>query len=105
MDELRALLRRAGNSLDQRVMYLEGGRIRRANWRCGPRTGFWTCENVSPAPRRLKAEARSDMKKRDYQTITGRTLDLGRLGEKERKFLGTVQRKYARGAEWSEFAA
>jgi len=45
------------------------------------------------------------MKKRDYQTITGRTLDLGRLGEKERKFLGTVQRKYARGPEWSEFAA
>jgi hypothetical protein len=45
------------------------------------------------------------MKKRDYQTITGRTLEVGRLSDNERKFLGAVQRKFARGSEWSEFAA
>ena len=45
------------------------------------------------------------MKKRDYQTITGRTLELSGLGDEERKFLGTVQRKYTREPEWSEFAA
>jgi len=45
------------------------------------------------------------MKKRAYQTITGRTFELGGLGEKERKFLGAVRRKFARGPKWSEFAA
>jgi len=45
------------------------------------------------------------MKKRGYPTIAGRTLELGRLGDEERKFLGAVQRKYARGLECSEFAA
>jgi hypothetical protein len=45
------------------------------------------------------------MNKRTYQTITGRTLNLGRLREKERKFLSAVRRKFAGGPEWSEFAA
>lgn len=45
------------------------------------------------------------MKKRTYQTITGRTLNLARLGDKERKFLGAVRRKFASGPEWSAFAA
>ena len=45
------------------------------------------------------------MKKQGYQTITGRTLQVRGLGEKERKFLATVQRKYTDGPEWSEFAA
>ena len=44
------------------------------------------------------------MKNPDYQTITGRALALSELGEKERKFLGSVQRKYTRRPEWSEFA-
>ena len=34
------------------------------------------------------------MKKRDYQTIIGNTLELSGLGDEERKFLGTVQRNY-----------
>jgi transcriptional regulator with XRE-family HTH domain len=45
------------------------------------------------------------MKKRAYQTITGRMLSLGRLADKERKFLGAVHRKFAKGPEWSVFAA
>ena len=45
------------------------------------------------------------MKQRHYQTISGRTLEVRGLGKNERKFLATVQRKYARRAEWSEFAA
>ena len=45
------------------------------------------------------------MKRREYRTITGRTLELSGLGDKERNFLGIVQRKYAQGLEWSEFAA
>jgi transcriptional regulator with XRE-family HTH domain len=45
------------------------------------------------------------MKKSIYQTITGRMLSLSQLADKERKFLGTVKRKFARGPEWSEFAA
>ncbi len=44
------------------------------------------------------------MKKRGYQTITGRTLELSELGDKERRFLGSVQRKYTRRPEWSEFS-
>ena len=44
------------------------------------------------------------MKRRDYRTITGRTLELSGLGDKERNFLGIVQRKYTQGPEWSEFA-
>lgn len=45
------------------------------------------------------------MKNRTYQTITGRTLDLGGLGEKERTFLAAVQRRYGKEPEWSAFAA
>jgi len=45
------------------------------------------------------------MKKRDYQTITGRTLDLGVLGDGERRFLKKVHRKYGGGPEWSAFAS
>lgn len=45
------------------------------------------------------------MKKRVFETITGRTLDLERLNAKEREFLGVVQAGYAKDPEWSEFAA
>lgn len=45
------------------------------------------------------------MKKRDYQTISGRTLQVRGLSEEERKFLASVQRKYTQGPEWSDFAA
>jgi transcriptional regulator with XRE-family HTH domain len=45
------------------------------------------------------------MKKRTYQTITGRTLGLGELHAKERAFLAAVRRTYGKGPEWSEFAA
>jgi transcriptional regulator with XRE-family HTH domain len=44
------------------------------------------------------------MNKRTYQTITGRKLNLARLRDKERKFLGAVRRKFAGGPEWSAFA-
>jgi hypothetical protein len=45
------------------------------------------------------------MKKRNYQTITGRTLDLGSLDEKEEAFLAAVEQRYGKPSEWSEFAA
>lgn len=45
------------------------------------------------------------MKKRIFQTITGRTLDLGKLDKKEREFLAAVQRRYERRPEWSKFAS
>lgn len=45
------------------------------------------------------------MKKRIFQTITGRTLDLGKLDKKEREFLAVVQRRYERRPEWSKFAS
>jgi transcriptional regulator with XRE-family HTH domain len=45
------------------------------------------------------------MKRRDYQTISGRTLEVRGLGAKERNFLASVQRKYKQGPEWSDFAA
>lgn len=45
------------------------------------------------------------MKRRTYQTITGRTLDLGSLNEKEGDFLSAVERRYGKQLEWSEFAA
>jgi len=45
------------------------------------------------------------MKRRTYQTITGRTLDLGSLNEKEGDFLSAVERRYGKQPEWSEFAA
>jgi len=45
------------------------------------------------------------MKKPNYQTITGRVLDLERLGEKERAFLLSVQRRYEKVPDWSAFAA
>lgn len=44
------------------------------------------------------------MRKQTYRTITGRHLDLAGLGRAERDFLGSVQTKYAAGAEWSAFA-
>jgi transcriptional regulator with XRE-family HTH domain len=45
------------------------------------------------------------MKKRTYQTITGRTLNLGALGKEELAFLASVRRAYSNGPEWSAFAA
>ena len=45
------------------------------------------------------------MKKRTYQTITGRTLELADLSEKERSFLAAVQRRFGKAPEWSEFSA
>ncbi|HVT60532.1 MAG TPA: hypothetical protein VHR45_19320 [Thermoanaerobaculia bacterium] len=45
------------------------------------------------------------MEKHTYQTITGRTLDLGGLHEKERAFLAGVQPRYSEGPEWSAFEA
>jgi len=43
--------------------------------------------------------------KSTYSTITGRRLDLDRLGAGEREFLASVRCRYATGPEWSEFAA
>jgi transcriptional regulator with XRE-family HTH domain len=43
--------------------------------------------------------------KRTYETITGRTLDLGGLGEEGRAFLAAVQQRYGKRPEWSAFAA
>src|SRR2546425_1998673 len=45
------------------------------------------------------------MKKRVFQTITGRALDLERLDAKEREFLAAVQARYEKEAAWSAFAA
>jgi transcriptional regulator with XRE-family HTH domain len=45
------------------------------------------------------------MKSLTYQTITGRTLELGGLRDEERAFLAAVQRTYGKGPEWSAFAA
>src|SRR5438128_12414543 len=45
------------------------------------------------------------MKRRVFQTITGRALDLKRLDGKEREFLAAVQAKYEKGPGWSAFAA
>lgn len=45
------------------------------------------------------------MKRLSYQTITGRILELGDLDESERTFLLSVQRRYEKVPEWSEFAA
>jgi hypothetical protein len=45
------------------------------------------------------------MKKRTYQTITGRNLDLGRLTEKERAFLARIQSNYGKAPEWSAFSS
>jgi transcriptional regulator with XRE-family HTH domain len=45
------------------------------------------------------------MEKRTYQTITGRTLELGGLDRKEAAFLSAVEREYGKQPEWSEFAA
>lgn len=45
------------------------------------------------------------MAKHAYQTITGRTLDLAGLDEKESTFLSAVERKYGEQPEWSEFSA
>ena len=44
-------------------------------------------------------------KKRIFQTIAGRKLDLGKLNEKEVRFLAAVQRRFEKEPEWSEFAA
>src|SRR5437667_10977713 len=45
------------------------------------------------------------MKKRVFQTITGRALDLERLDAKEREFLAAVQAKYEKDPAWSAFAS
>src|SRR5437867_4300426 len=45
------------------------------------------------------------MKKRVFQTITGRALDLERLDAKEREFLAAVQAKYEKNPAWSAFAS
>jgi transcriptional regulator with XRE-family HTH domain len=45
------------------------------------------------------------MRKRTYQTITGRVLALGGLSEKERSFLAAVEDRYSKQPEWSEFSA
>src|SRR2546425_1074157 len=45
------------------------------------------------------------MKKRVFQTITGRALDLERLDAKEREFLAAVQARYEKDPAWSAFAA
>ncbi|MBM3471490.1 MAG: hypothetical protein FJX73_11975 [Armatimonadetes bacterium] len=44
-------------------------------------------------------------KKETFQTITGRTLSLEGLEEREREFLAAVQRMYEEQPEWSEFAS
>ena len=45
------------------------------------------------------------MKRRLFQTITGRALDLERLDANEREFLAAVQRRYKKEPRWSAFAA
>ena len=45
------------------------------------------------------------MKRRVFQTITGRPLDVERLDAKEREFLAAVQARYKKEPAWSEFAA
>ncbi len=45
------------------------------------------------------------MKNVTYHTITGGAIDLSRLSDEERSFLGDVARMYERKPEWSEFAA
>ena len=45
------------------------------------------------------------MRKRVFQTITGRALDLERLDAKEREFLAAVQAKYEKNPAWSAFAS
>lgn len=45
------------------------------------------------------------MKKQVFQTITGRTLDLGELNREEREFLAAVHRRYEKQPEWAEFAS
>src|SRR5712691_10969246 len=45
------------------------------------------------------------MKKRVFQTITGRALDLERLDAKEREFLAAVQARYEKEPGWSACAA
>ena len=45
------------------------------------------------------------MNRVSYQTITGRVLDLSHLGERERAFLLSVQRRFENEPEWSAFAA
>lgn len=45
------------------------------------------------------------MQKHLFETITGRRLDLGTLGAKEREFLAAVQAGYEKEPEWAGFAA
>ncbi len=40
-----------------------------------------------------------------YETITGRSIALGKLTKPERKFLAGVGKKYKSGPEWTRFAA
>lgn len=51
------------------------------------------------------AVKRKDLRERIFRTITGRTVDLRKLDNREREFLAAVQRRYQRGPEWSEFSA
>ena len=44
-------------------------------------------------------------KKRVFQTITGRSLDLTELDDGERGFLAAVRKEYDRRPEWSRFAS
>ena len=43
--------------------------------------------------------------KHTYRTITGRSLDLRKLGREERPFIASVLGFYKNGVEWSKFAA
>jgi transcriptional regulator with XRE-family HTH domain len=45
------------------------------------------------------------VRKKVFHTITGRSLDLTTLSDKERAFLTAVQRAYKKQPKWSEFAA
>jgi len=45
------------------------------------------------------------VKKRTYQTITGRTLDLSGIDKEVGAFLAAVERQYREQPEWSKFAA
>ena len=45
------------------------------------------------------------MKTLEYETITGRRLDLAHLNSDERKLLGSVQERYRTQPEWTAFAS
>ncbi|MBI5815190.1 MAG: helix-turn-helix transcriptional regulator [Nitrospinae bacterium] len=45
------------------------------------------------------------MKKRNYETITGRLIDLNAISDEEIVFLHSVMKKYKTKPEWSDFSA